>query len=75
MKVVMGPVEMIFNETTSPILDETLKIVDGYRTSVADLNTWLRDELDGIRTKYEKRQRHLVENAEKQLLKYAEKLK
>lgn len=75
MKVVMGPLEMIFNETTSPILDETLKIVDDYRTSVSDLNDWLRDELNGIKVIYEKRQRELVENAEKELLKYAEKLK
>ena len=49
MKVVMGPLEMIFNETTSPILDETLKIVDDYRTNVSDLNGWLRDELNDIR--------------------------
>lgn len=75
MKIVMGPIEMIFNETTSPILDETLKIVDDYRTNVSDLNGWLRDELNGIKVIYEKRQRELVENAEKELLKYAEKLK
>ena len=75
MKVVMGPVEMVFNETTSPIFDETLKIVDDYRAGVSILNAWLRGELDEIRTQYEKRQRSLVENTEKELLKYAEKLK
>lgn len=75
MKIVMGPLEMVFNETKSPILDDTLKIVDEYRTNVSNLNGWLRNELDGIKNQYEKRQRDLVENAEKELLKYAEKLK
>lgn len=75
MKFVMGPVEMIFNETKSPILDETLKIVDDYRSNITNLNGWLHDELNDIKVKYEKRQRELVENTEKELLKYAEKLK
>lgn len=74
MKVVMGPTELTFNEVKSPILDDTLKIIDTYRKNTAELNDWLQAELKNTKTKYEQKQQALVKETEQNLLKHADKL-
>jgi hypothetical protein len=71
MKIVYGATELVFNETKSQIVDETLKIVDNYKADIAQLNQWLTNEQNRIKNEYEKRQRFIVENAEDALRMHA----
>lgn len=74
MKIVMGPTELTFNEVKSPILDDTLKIIETYRKNTTELNDWLQAELKNTKTKYEQKQQALIKETEQNLLKYAVKL-
>lgn len=71
MKIVYGPTELVFNETKSQIVDETLKIVDNYKADMAQLNQWLTNEQNRIKSEYEKRQRFIVECTEDALRMHA----
>ncbi len=64
MKIVVGATELVFNETRSKIVDETLTIVDNYRSEIGSLNQWLTNEQTRIRNEYERRQRLIVESTE-----------
>lgn len=71
MKIVYGATELVFNETKSQIVDETLKIVDNYKADIAQLNQWLTNEQNRIKNEYEKRQRFIVESTEDALRMHA----
>ncbi len=71
MKIVYGPTELVFNETKSKIVDETLKIVDNYKSDMAQLNQWLTSEQNRIKNEYERRQRLIVESTEDALRMHA----
>lgn len=67
MKIVVGATELVFNETRSKIVDETLTIVDNYRSEIGSLNQWLTNEQTRIKNEYERRQRLIVESTESAL--------
>ena len=64
MKVVFGATELVFNETTSKIVDETLKIIENYQSDIRDLNVWLNNEQKRLKSEYEKRHAFIVSSTE-----------
>lgn len=71
MKIVFGATELVFNETKSKIVDETLNIIDSYREDMSTLNQWLTSEQNRIKTEYEQRQASIVTRTEDALRKHA----
>lgn len=71
MKIVFGATELVFNETKSKIVDETLNIIDSYREDMSTLNQWLTSEQNRIKTEYERRQASIVTRTEDALRKHA----
>jgi hypothetical protein len=71
MKVVFGATVLVFNETTSKIVEETLEIVDKYKEDIAELNRWLTSEQNRIKNEYEKRQRSIMMSTEDALRAHA----
>lgn len=71
MKIVFGTTELMFNETKSKIVDETLEIIETYKEDIASLNQWLTSEQNRIKYEYERRQASIVTRTEDALRKHA----
>lgn len=71
MKIVFGATELVFNETKSKIVDETLSIIETYKEDVSGLNQWLTSEQNRIKNEYERRQAAIVLRTEDTLRKHA----
>jgi hypothetical protein len=71
MKIVFGATELMFNETKSKIVDETLEIIENYKTDMSGLNQWLTSEQNRIKNEYERRQASIVTRTEDALRKHA----
>ena len=71
MKIVFGATELVFNETKSKIVDETLSIIETYKEDVSGLNQWLTSEQNRIKNEYERRQAAIVLRTEDALRKHA----
>jgi len=71
MKIVFGATELVFNETKSKIVDETLEIIENYKVDISGLNQWLTSEQNRIKNEYERRQAAIVLRTEDALRKHA----
>lgn len=71
MKIIFGTTELMFNETKSKIVDETLEIIENYKTDMSGLNQWLTSEQNRIKYEYERRQAAIVTRTEDALRKHA----
>ena len=71
MKIIFGTTELMFNETKSKIVDETLEIIENYKTDMSGLNQWLTSEQNRIKNEYERRQASIVIRTEDALRKHA----
>jgi hypothetical protein len=71
MKIVFGATELVFNETKSKIVDETLGIIETYKEDITSLNQWLTSEQNRIKYEYERRQAAIVTRTEDALRNYA----
>lgn len=71
MKIVFGATELVFNETKSKIVDETLDIIETYKEDTTSLNQWLTSEQNRIKYEYERRQAAIVTRTEDALRKHA----
>ena len=71
MKIVFGATELVFNETKSKIVDETLGIIETYKEDITSLNQWLTSEQNRIKYEYERRQASIVTRTEDALRKHA----
>lgn len=71
MKIIFGTTELMFNETKSKIVDETLEIIENYKTDMSGLNQWLTSEQNRIKNEYERRQAAIVLRTEDALRKHA----
>ncbi len=71
MKIVFGATELVFNETKSKIVDETLGIIETYKEDITRLNQWLTSEQSRIKYEYERRQAAIVTTTEDALRKHA----
>lgn len=71
MKIVFGATELVFNETKSKIVDETLDIIETYKEDTTSLNQWLKSEQNRIKYEYERRQAAIVTRTEDALRKHA----
>ena len=71
MKIIFGTTELMFNTTKSKIVDETLEIIENYKTDMSGLNQWLTSEQNRIKNEYERRQASIVIRTEDALRKHA----
>lgn len=71
MKIVFGATELVFNETKSKIVDETLEIIENYKTDMSSLDQWLTSEQNRIKYEYGRRQASIVTRTEDALRKHA----
>lgn len=71
MKIVFGATELVFNETKSKIVDETLEIIENYKTDMSSLDQWLTSEQNRIKHEYERRQAAIITRTEDALRNYA----
>jgi hypothetical protein len=71
MKIVFGATELVFNETKSKIVDETLGIIETYKEDITSLNQWLTSEQNRIKHEYERRRAAIITRTEDALRNYA----
>lgn len=74
MKVVFGPEDMVFNEVTSPIVDDTLGLIGKYQEEMFELNRWLNASKKEIKDEYEKRYATIVARTETAIQRFAGKV-